>query len=91
MQLHIIFLGLYIMTWTVYILKCTDNTYYTGCTNNIEDRLKRHGQRQINYTKTRLPVELILTINFKDKYLAYDFERYLKSGSGKAFMRRHFV
>ncbi|HLG03692.1 MAG TPA: GIY-YIG nuclease family protein [Bacteroidia bacterium] len=25
-------------TWTVYILKCSDGTYYVGCTNNLDDR-----------------------------------------------------
>ncbi|MGB5238109.1 MAG: GIY-YIG nuclease family protein [Flavobacteriaceae bacterium] len=78
-------------TWTVYILKCRDNTYYTGCTNNFDKRLLRHHNRHIHYTRNRLPVHLISKIVFWNKYKAYNFERYLKSGSGKAFMKRHLI
>ena len=76
---------------TVYILKCSDDTHYTGCTNKMNDRLFRHNRGEIDYTKTRLPVEPIVAISFPDKYKAYDFEKYLKSGSGKAFAKRHFI
>lgn len=76
--------------WHVYILKCDDNTHYTGCTNDLNDRTIRHGRGEIHYTSSRLPTELICSISFKDKYKAYDFERYLKSGSGKAFAKKRF-
>ena len=77
--------------WTVYVLKCKDGTYYTGCTSDTIDRLNRHNNGQVKYTSLRLPVDLIVTINFTDKYKAYDFEDYLKSGSGKAFMNKRFI
>ena len=77
--------------WTVYILLCSDQSYYTGCTNNFEDRFTRHQKGYIAYTKTRRPLLLVIKIDFPNKYKAYEFEKYLKSGSGKAFMRRHFV
>ena len=77
--------------WSVYILKCRDNTYYTGCTNNLEDRLDRHRKGQIKYTSTRLPVTLDFYCAFSDKYKAYDFEKYPKSGSGKAFANKRFL
>ena len=77
--------------WYVYLLRCNDATIYTGCTNNIEDRLQRHNRGEIHYTKTRLPVQLETCIVFTDKYRAYDFERYLKSGSGIAFRNKRFV
>jgi len=77
--------------WHVYILKCNDGTYYTGCTSDIADRLSRHNKGQIKYTSSRLPVNPIVTINFNDKYMAYDFEKCLKSGSGKAFMNKRFI
>ena len=75
--------------WFVYILKCNDGLIYTGCTNNIEDRVKRHNMGQVNATKKRLPVKLNTYIAFSDMYKAYDFERYLKKGSGRAFAKRH--
>ena len=77
--------------WTVYILKCNDNSYYTGCTSDIIQRLNRHTKGYVKYTKSRLPVELILEIRFKDRYKAYDFEKYLKSGSGRAFANKRFL
>jgi predicted GIY-YIG superfamily endonuclease len=77
--------------WFVYILKCSDNTYYTGCSSDLDDRLKRHAKRENNYTKDRLPVTLIYYSAFQDKYKAYEFEKYLKSGSGKAFAKKRFL
>ena len=68
----------------VYILKCSDETYYKGCTFNLGDRLKRHERGQVSYTPSRLLFELICSISFKDKYKAFEFEKYLKSGSGRA-------
>jgi predicted GIY-YIG superfamily endonuclease len=77
--------------WIVYVLKCNDGTYYTGCTSNMTDRLNRHNKGQIKYTSSRLPVDLVVRINFYDKYKAYEFENYLKSGSGKAFMNKRLI
>ena len=77
--------------WHVYILKCSDGTYYVGCTSNIEDRLKRQTQKQVHYTKSRLPVEMVFYASFPDKYKAYEFEKYLKSGSGRAFSNKHIL
>ena len=72
-----------------YILKCADNTYYTGHTKNLGDRIRRHENGENTYTKYRLPVELIFSAVFLDKYKAIEFEKYLKSGSGRAFAKRH--
>jgi putative endonuclease len=73
--------------WFVYILKCSDGTFYTGCTSNLEERIKRHLKGENTYTRYRLPVLLITYFAFNDKYKAYAFEKYLKSGSGKAFAK----
>jgi len=80
-----------IQTWTVYILLCSDGTYYTGCTGNLEERLIRHRRAEVHYTQNKLPVELITAIVFTNKYKAFEFEKYLKSGSGIAFRIRHLV
>ena len=43
-----------------YILKCSDNTLYTGWTSNLEKRLRAHNQgKGAKYTRTRLPVTLV--------------------------------
>ncbi len=77
--------------WYVYILKCANNKYYTGCTNDLEDRINRHKNGQIQYTKGKLPIKLVTYIAFTDKYKAFDFEGYLKTGSGKAFRNKRLI
>ena len=71
--------------WYVYILKCSDDSFYTGCTSDLEDRIKRHNKGQVHFTSDKIPVELVTYIAFSDKYKAFEFEKYLKSGSGRAF------
>jgi len=75
----------------VYILKCADDSLYTGCTNNLKNRLNQHRNGKVHYTQDKLPLELIYYSAFKEKFRAYQFEKYLKSGSGIAFRNRHLV
>jgi len=77
-------------SYTVYILLCVDNTHYVGKTKNIEERLGRHQKGQVAYTAKRLPVKLITYQVFFDEYKAILFEKYLKSGSGRAFAKKHY-
>jgi putative endonuclease len=77
--------------YIVYLLKCSDGTTYTGCTSNLEQRLEAHRKGSVSYTKSRLPVTLTTYIAFNDKAKAFQFEKYLKSGSGKAFSNKRFV
>ena len=51
--------------WYVCILKCKDGSIYTGCTNNLEDRIKRHNNGEVIATNNNLPVELITFIAFQ--------------------------
>lgn len=73
----------------VYILK-TKTGFYTGCTNDLKDRIKRHQSGQVQTTKNILPVSLEMYFALKDKYKAFEFEKYLKSGSGRSFIKKHF-
>lgn len=73
----------------VYNLKCKDG-FYIGCTNNLKDRITRHKSGYIPSTKSRLPITLISYHAFIDKHKAFKFEKYLKSGSGRAFLNKHF-
>lgn len=75
----------------VYLLKCIDGSIYTGCTNNLTNRLERHAKGQVKYTQDKLPISLITYIVFTDKFKAYDFEKYLKSGSGIAFRNKRLI
>ena len=73
----------------VYILRCSNDSSYIGCTSNLKERLNRHEQGHVPATKNILPVLLITYFAFQNKYTAYNFERYLKSGSGRAFTKKH--
>jgi len=79
-----------IIVYYIYSLKCK-NGYYVGCTDNLKSRLERHKKGNIPATKNILPVELDFYFAIRDKYIAFKFEKYLKSGSGRAFIKRHFV
>ena len=75
----------------VYILSCDDGKTYVGCTKDLEDRLARHQRGSVPSTKDRRPVELITYLVFSDKYRAFEFEKYLKSGSGRAFLKKRLI
>lgn len=75
----------------VYILICSDHKSYIGCTKDLKDRIKRHSNCEIISTKNRIPIKLISYFAFSGKYTAYNFERYLKSGSGRAFLKKHKI
>jgi predicted GIY-YIG superfamily endonuclease len=75
----------------VYILLCSNNKLYTGCTNNLKDRFQRHMDGKVESTKHILPVKLLFYCAFIDKWKAYAFEKYLKSGSGRAFKNKRLI
>ena len=63
----------------VYILKCSDDSLYTGWTNNLEKRFKAHSTgKGAKYTKARLPVELVYYEEFEDKIEAMRREYAIK-------------
>lgn len=67
-----------------YILKCSDNTLYTGWTNDLEKRLKAHNEgKGAKYTKTRLPVEMVYYESFENKVDAMKREYAIKQLSRK--------
>jgi putative endonuclease len=50
--------------WSVYIVLCHDGTYYTGTSNNVEARVKKHNAGSgAKYTRTRGPVLLVYQEN----------------------------
>ncbi len=77
--------------WYVYILQCNNKCYYTGCTNNIKQRLESHTKGKVHYTKDKLPVKLVTYIAFTEKHKAFQFEKYLKSGSGITFRNKRLI
>lgn len=75
----------------VYILYCSKGKYYTGFTTNIPKRLLSHRNGKVSFTRDKLSLKLVHLSLFANKQKAYDFERYLKSGSGVAFRNSRLV
>ncbi|KKS65864.1 MAG: hypothetical protein UV67_C0005G0006 [Parcubacteria group bacterium GW2011_GWC1_43_12] len=73
----------------VHSLKCKDG-FYVGCTDNIQERIEKHRKGQAPATVNRLPISLEFYFALDDKYKAFKFEKYLKLGSGRAFLKKHF-
>ena len=73
----------------VHSLKCKDG-FYVGCTDNIQEKIERHRKGQVPATVNRLPISLEFYFALDDKYKAFKFEKYLKLGSGRAFLKKHF-
>lgn len=67
----------------VYILKCSDNSYYTGVTSNLEQRFFRHesGFYPDCYTFKRRPLSLVFYAEFTDINFAIDKEKQIKKWS----------
>lgn len=53
----------------VYILQCSDNSFYTGITTNLDRRIKEHNTSKVGakYTKARRPVKLIYSKQFNNR------------------------
>lgn len=67
------------MSFWVYILRCTDNSYYTGHTDNLEKRIAEHQSGEVEgYTSTRLPVVLVFSQEFPSREEAKACERQIK-------------
>lgn len=80
--------------WIVYILKSSEeaNRYYIGRTRDINKRLKEHNSNECDgYSKRYAPWKLETYITFKKGLLAERFEKYLKAGSGQAFLKKRLI
>lgn len=74
----------------VYIIIENPDQYYSGVTDNIEQRLNEHNTGKSPHTSKFKPWEIVVYTAFLDENKAFEFEKYLKSGSGRAFASKHF-
>lgn len=77
-----------------YILKCKDDTYYTGYTNDLQKRLKAHNEgKGAKYTRGRGPVELVYYEEFEEKVPAMHREWEIKhmTRTEKEKMVKNFI
>lgn len=73
--------------WTVYILRCGDDTLYTGCTNDLARRLRMHEKGRVKYTRARQPIALAYSEPASDKSAALRREAAIKRLSRKDKLR----
>jgi predicted GIY-YIG superfamily endonuclease len=68
----------------IYILKCSDQSYYIGQTDNIEKRISEHNECKIpGYTSSRFPVECVFVQTFTSRVEAIEAEQKIKKWSRK--------
>jgi putative endonuclease len=65
--------------WFVYIVQCSDETLYTGSTNDLERRIKQHNDgKGARYTSGRRPVKLVRSFEVENKSAALKLEYKIK-------------
>ncbi len=76
----------------VYIIKSvnTAGAYYAGVTSDLEKRLEAHNAGLSPHTAEARPWRRLVVVEFDEELPAMAFEKYLKTGSGREFARRHF-
>jgi predicted GIY-YIG superfamily endonuclease len=78
--------------WYVYILRSiVDKNIYVSLTDNIRRRLNEHNSGKVDSTKGRIPFRLEAYIAVKDQTKAIELERYFKTGSGRALIKKRIL
>ncbi len=76
----------------VYILQSQkDGSFYKGFTTDLRNQLAKHNRKGQKFTSAKVPYVVVWYCAFLNKAEALRFERYLKSGSGFVFARRHLI
>ena len=83
------------MPFYVYILRCSDDSYYTGHTDNLDQRMAQHGEGSgCAYTSKRRPLNLLWATDCQSRTEAFELERRLHGWSRakkEALMRGDFA
>ena len=74
-----------------YLLLLSNKDFYAGSTKNLKSRLKKHELGEVPHTSKFRPLKLVWYSAFEKKEKAIEFERYLKSSSGKAFRNKRLI
>ena len=75
----------------VYILANSRDRKYIGFSENLKARLTTHQSKNVKTTKTAEDMRLVFYAAFNSKSKALAFEKYLKQGSGFAFVNKHLI
>jgi len=80
------------LIWKVYILRNVGKRFiYIGSTNNLDQRLVEHKNGVVQSTKAYRPLELAAYIAVKSEHKARKLEKYFKTGSGKAVLKKRIL
>lgn len=74
----------------VYVLKCKDESFYIGQTDNIQRRFDEHQKGEVPWTKSRLPAEIIFLEECNSRGNAIKREQDLKTGFGRKWLKREY-
>jgi len=76
----------------VYIIQSVKDPhrFYMGLTEDLDSRIKEHNRGKCKNTSKYTPLKIKTYIAFTDKQKARDFEKYLKTSSGRAFAKKRF-
>lgn len=75
--------------YTVYVLKSQkEKWYYVGLTKDLKQRVNEHNMGRVRSTKNRKPYDLVYSKDFRTRYEARDFEKYVKVRSNKEKLLR---
>jgi len=77
----------------VYVLRSSSDAerHCVGLTSDIGGRVASHNEGRSPHTAKYVPWRVVVCMEFADEQIAARFEKYLKSGSGRAFAKRHFA
>ena len=76
----------------VYVLKSEkDGKLYIGCTSDIQNRIEYHDAGKVFSTRNRRPFVLIFKEEYRDKYEAYNKEKYYKTAKGKRELKKKII
>ena len=78
------------LLYYIYILADRTDRLYTGLTQDLRTRLKYHNAGECKHTSESGPWHIEIAISFRSRDKTAAFEKYLKTGSGRAFAKKHF-
>ncbi len=74
----------------VYVLKCKDDSFYIGQTDNIRRRFDEHWKGEVSWTKSRLPIKIIHLEELSSREESVKREQNLKTGYGRKWLKREY-
>ena len=75
----------------VYFLELANGHIYVGSTNNLRNRVSLYESGKVNSTKNLLPIKLRSYVAVETDIKARELEKYFKTGSGKAILKKRFL